>query len=142
MKEKELNLAELLKDCEGETVFMPYEGDCKILKVGNNDIFFTKDGETLRITGNKLLISSTTGFAFAYPTKSSFEKYPLDAYRAWKEWKEVKEPCTLTISLALSGNNDTSFYNERFNIPFNSVGEAMDASWDLKKYLQDKYRKR
>lgn len=90
MEEKELNLAELLKGCEGERVFNPAYGEVTLKEIRDVVIVFeTSEGGLLT---PPMIYQLHTGFIPYYPSEESFLKYPLDAYTAWMEWKEARKP--------------------------------------------------
>lgn len=91
MENKELDLIELLKGCEGEIIFLPDDGECEIVRVSDNEVTLIKDTGKIYLTRESLILACT-GFAFAYPSEESFKQYPLDAVQAWKEWKESRKP--------------------------------------------------
>lgn len=93
MEEKELNLLELLKSCEGEKIFLPDDGYVTI-KSFDYDVLevIDKDGRIYNLVGEETLCIRTTGFAYLYPTQESFEQNPLNAAKAWQEWKEARKP--------------------------------------------------
>ena len=116
MEEKELNLLELLKGCEGMKIFLPDEGYVTIRSFGNNSIIVEdKDGHMINLVGDETLCIRSTGFAYIYPTQESFEQNPLNAAKAWQEWKEARKPKQWTPK-----EGETYFFINDF---FNVVGE-------------------
>ena len=92
MEEKELNLLELLKGCEGMKIFLPDEGYVTIRSFGNNSIIVEdKNGHMINLVGDETLCIRSTGFAYIYPTQESFVQNPLEAAKAWAEWKEARK---------------------------------------------------
>ena len=92
MEEKELNLCELLKDCEGETFYSDVFELVILTKVNLVGNFLTINWNRLelnlysngsKVKGNRCVL---------WPSKELYEKYPLDAYSAWIEWKESRKP--------------------------------------------------
>lgn len=92
MEEKELNLCELLKGCEGEEIFLPDEGECEIVSVKEDKIELSQESNCYVILCGDSLWMKHTGFAYAYPSKESFLANPLNACNAWMEWKEARKP--------------------------------------------------
>ena len=92
MEEKELNLCELLKGYEGEKIYLPDEGECKIVSVAENEIELSQEPNRKIILSEDSYIFTRTGFAYAYPSKESFLVNPLNACKAWQEWKEARKP--------------------------------------------------
>lgn len=90
MEEKELDLGELLKGCEGEKIFLPDEGECEIVSVAESEIELSQEQNCIIKLCDESLWMKHTGFAYAYPSKDSFLANPLNAPKAWKEWKEAR----------------------------------------------------
>lgn len=86
MEEKELNLIELLKGYEGMEIYSLLEGITYILKVDDSLIETSceKYGEKGEVYVNDVCL--------LYPSRSLYEKYPLDARAAWNEWDESRKP--------------------------------------------------
>ena len=107
MEEKELNLAELLKGCEGEKFYHLLHGNVTLEKVLPTDII-DEDGDiespagiyfiiNLGYTSTYIALSGhwdnkDKGIVIFYPSRALYEKYPLDAYSAWMEWKGSRRP--------------------------------------------------
>ena len=106
-KEKELDLCDLLKGCEGAEIFLPDEGKCTIHKVTHTQVIITCGTRTIHLCDESLLIAPT-GFAYAYPSKESFLANPLNAKAAWMEWKEARKPkYILQAELQLISNTES-----------------------------------
>lgn len=99
MEEKELNLCELLKDCEGEEFFSISVGKVTFKAIYNYDD--THPVRTIRkdAVGNEYNVNfyfdgrrNNAGLQDLYPSEDLLRKYPLDAYSAWIEWKEERKP--------------------------------------------------
>lgn len=89
--EKELNLLKLLKGCEGEKIYSLILGECTVEEL--------EDGIVVRDRTNHTTDFYIDGTLFCYeeccllfPSRVLYEKYPLDAYTAWMEWKEARKP--------------------------------------------------
>lgn len=92
MTDQEFDLCQILKGCEGETIFLPDDGECKIVNVSEDTIKLTRNGnDTIELRGESLLLQRT-GFAYAYPSKRAFLADPLNAEWVWKEWAEARTP--------------------------------------------------
>ena len=92
MTDQEFNLCEILKGCEGEMIFLPDDGECKIVNVSEDTIKLTRNGnDTIKLSGESLLLQRT-GFAYAYPSERVFLINPLNAEWVWKEWAEARKP--------------------------------------------------
>lgn len=92
MEEKELNLCELLKGCEGETFYSDVFELVILTKVNLVGNFLTINWNRLelnlyssgsKVKGNRCIL---------WPSEELYEKYPLDPYSAWMEWKEARKP--------------------------------------------------
>ncbi|MBD5585901.1 MAG: hypothetical protein HDQ88_12535 [Clostridia bacterium] len=99
MEEKELNLVELLKGCEGETFYSRAYGEVALneivrdyrpnapeIKVYTPDpqsdrVWFLRDGRKHR-----------NGKVDLYPSEDLLKKYPFDGRAAWQEWLEARKP--------------------------------------------------
>ena len=118
---KELNLCELLKGCEREKFYHLLHGDVTLEKVIPTDII-DEDGDIESPAGIYYIInpdqSSTyiaisgcwdnksKGIIIFYPSRTLYEKYPLDAYSAWMEWKAERKPKhTLQAQIRLISND-------------------------------------
>ena len=86
MKEKELDLTQLLKGCEGEDIFDIEKGIVTIKEVKQRCIATKSDEGIINYVG-KYIEQFPSGGARFYPSRALYEKYPLDAYSAWMEWK-------------------------------------------------------
>lgn len=101
MEEKELNLGEFIKNCEGETFFHPRYGEVVINDINDEMIEIGIDGHGLISIPTKNNIFQS-GLAQLYPNDDYFKKYTFDGHTAWMEWKsqresEIRKPeCTIT----------------------------------------------
>lgn len=86
--EKELNLCELLKGCEGEELYSLIDGDVKLKQLTDNVICqyhkYHRSGY--------LSDCGLDGVCQLYPSRALYEKYPLDARAAWMEWQSERKP--------------------------------------------------
>ena len=96
MEEKELNLCELLKGCEGERFYLLSRGYTTL-----KEIIWNKDtcDYSIVLTGKGRIELYSSGkevnneaAVILYPSKELYKKYPLDAYSAWMEWQEERKP--------------------------------------------------
>lgn len=88
MEEKELNLLELLKGCEGEMLYSLIDGEVKLKQLTDDVICqYHKYHRSGYLSGCAL-----DGVCQLYPSRALYEKYPLDPYSAWMEWKEARKP--------------------------------------------------
>ncbi|MBD5381934.1 hypothetical protein [Clavibacter sp.] len=88
MEEKELDLYELLQDCSDVTTIYSVVHDAEVeFKLANRNIEFM--GLSFYSNGS---MYDVAGRCMLYPSRALYEKYPLDAYSAWQEWKESRKP--------------------------------------------------
>lgn len=88
MEEKELDLYELLQDCSDVTTIYSVVHDAEVeFKLANRYIEFM--GLSFYSNGS---MYDVAGRCMLYPSRALYEKYPLDAYSAWMEWKEARKP--------------------------------------------------
>ena len=141
MGEKEPNLCELLKGCEGERFYSPVYGDVVIDFNKDNDnieIWSMKKDAYLPIASNGHHADNPfKGFCILYPSRALYEKYPLDAYSAWMEWKETKKSKSTFVVKAFIGEENGvgwNVINEHFT--FDSEEEAQQAADGIREYLK------
>ena len=141
MEVKELNLCELLKGCEGERFYSPVYGDVVIDFNKDNDnieIWSMKKDAYLPIASNGHHADNPfKGFCILYPSRALYEKYPLDAYSAWMEWKETKKSKSTFVVKAFIGEENGvgwNVINEHFT--FDSEEEAQQAADGIREYLK------
>ncbi|MDE7180072.1 MAG: hypothetical protein K2N88_02605 [Muribaculaceae bacterium] len=96
MEEKELNLIEILKDCpKGEMFFSLIAGNVTFQGVDSH--WEQEVWKPIRCTGGDYNSDGTytdpsdKGVCCLYPSRTLYEKYPLDPYSAWMEWKEARK---------------------------------------------------
>lgn len=102
----ELDLAQLLKGHEGESIFLTTMGEVLVEKVSEEHLFFrlraTEPGWRLNATGKM----SENGVVIAYPSRTLYEQYPLDPLKAWSEWQEGQEiKCRIWLSIETKGES-------------------------------------
>ena len=92
MEEKELNLCELLKGCEGEKFYSPLFGECSLIRIKEQTIILEDrvDGQAYELYQEGYACFG--GVTMLYPSRTLYEKYPLDAYSAWMKWNEARKP--------------------------------------------------
>lgn len=97
--EEGLNLSQLLKGCEREMFYSPIHGSITLItpsnggtetlafQIGNSGAFvtYTKQGYYDIRHEDDAMIN-------LYPSRALYEKYPLDAQKAWAEWIEDRKP--------------------------------------------------
>lgn len=93
MEAKELDLTQLLKGCEGEEFWSPMFDAVKLSRIDIDDnkplMFNWKDG-VIYTCPNGVMYRNT--LPIIYPSRALYEKYPLDAKKAWDEWANERKP--------------------------------------------------
>ena len=109
MRNNKINLTELLKGCEEEEFYSRCFGPLKFINIREDNIliFRKKNSEVILYPFNGKY--DTYGEVDLFPSKELYEKYPLDAYTAWMEWK---------------------FKRQRYIIKVNFVSEYIDSDGD------------
>lgn len=101
MEEKELNLCELLKGCEGEEFYLLDCGNATLDGIQTNNsrgdsIKFLSLRSTNFNSGSIIINPNgkrkAYGSVILYPSRTLYEKYPLDPYSAWMEWQSERKP--------------------------------------------------
>ncbi len=160
MEEKELNLCELLKGCEGEVLYSPTYGKCTLRAIyaSNNRGFQPiisvrlEDGTSRNFASNGKIAWAVSKFApislFPY---SLYEKYPLDAKKAWQEWEESRKPkrwraeereryWVINHELEVDYSEDVNdgYDNARWKVGnyFRTASEAKQAAEEVKQCLE------
>lgn len=141
MEEKELNLCEILKGYEGEEFYYLLSGKKVILDSIKYGIISIKTSDN----GANLLPNSAAikgGIELLYPSKELYEKYPLDAYSAWMEWKNSKKKIELFFDMKIAEENSDELLSSEYVLyEFNSYEEANQATEVVKEALQKFYGK-
>lgn len=97
----DLSLCELLKGCEREEFYLLDCGNATLDGVQTNNsrgdsITFLSLHSTNFDSGAIIINTNgkrtVHGSVILYPSRALYEKYPLDAYSAWMEWKESRKP--------------------------------------------------
>ena len=157
MEEKELNLCELLKGCEGEEFWSPMFDAVKLsrIDIGDNKplMFNWKDG-VIYTRPNGVMYSNTLPIIF--PSRALYEKYPLDARAAWMEWQSERKPKRWKPSLgdeyfSISGcakviklkhlDNSVDLELERIHNRFRTEEEAKQAAEAVREALMKFHEK-
>ncbi len=99
MEEKELNLCDLLKGCEGERFYSRAYGEVTLNEIVIDDRpcsqeikVYTPDPQSDRLWFLRDGRKHKNGEIDLYPSRQLCMKYPLDAYAAWMEWAESRKP--------------------------------------------------
>lgn len=96
MEGKELNLVELLKNCGKEKFYSLIVGD--VIFEGIDSHWEQEVYKPIICTGGNYNSDGTytdpsdNGVCCLYPSRALYEKYPLDAYSAWMEWRLERTP--------------------------------------------------
>lgn len=144
MEEKELNLVELLKNCVGEKFYSRAYGEVTLSDIvrdfrpNSQEIkVYTPDPQSERIWFLRNGQKHKNGEIDLYPSRALYEKYPLDANKAWYEWAEARKLKSYLIVKAFVRNEDETgicIINERFT--FNTKEEAKQAAEVVREALQ------
>lgn len=135
MEEKELDLCELLKDCEGEEFYCPIWGGtviCEIAKAGYRIEPKDKMRGYLNIGFDGK--ADEDGEVILFPSRALFEKYPLDAKAAWMEWKQKKEKEFNKVTSFISPVS--KWWELKVVAKFHSHEEAQQAAEGIREYLK------
>ena len=144
MEEKELNLCELLKGCEGEEFFSISVG--KVMFKAIYDYDDTHKIRTVRkdAVGNEHNVNfhsdgrrNNAGLQDLYPSEDLLRKYPLNAAMAWSEWEESRkqtQKCHIHVDIVID-KADESFEGIGMDFEFESEEEAQQASEVVKEAL-------
>lgn len=90
MEEKELDIYELLQNCSDVKTIYSVAHDAEVeFNLANRYIEFM--GLSFYSNGS---MYDVAGRCMLYPSRALYEKYPLDAYSAWMEWKDSKKSKT------------------------------------------------
>lgn len=118
-EEKELNLCELLKGCEGEEFYLLDCGNATLDGVQTNNsrgdsVTFLSLHSTTFDSGSIIINPNgkrkVYGSVILYPSRVHYEKYPLDAYSAWMEWKKNNHKTPKTWSELCKANLSKGLY--------------------------------
>lgn len=136
---KELNLCDFLKDCIGEEFWSPMFDVVKLsrINIDNNKplSFKWKDGVIYTLT-NGVMYSNTLPIIF--PSRAFYEKYPLDPYSAWMEWKEARKP-RFKFEVYLSGYDNGVMMADiavKEQFQFKTYEEIMQAAEAVRECLE------
>ena len=142
MEEKELNLCELLKDCEGEKFYLLSRGYMTLAEITRNhpidSCFITLVGKgTVHLyqTGKEV---NNEAIVILYPSRALYEKYPLDAYSAWMEWKESRDKKTYMQVNVFSEDGDVLIDEAIVNITQKQVEQIVT---EVNEVLQEFHEK-
>lgn len=152
MEEKELNLCELLKGCEGETFYSRAYGEVRLNEIVRDDRLnsqeikvYTRDPQSDRIWFLRDGRKHKNGEIDLYPSRALYEKYPLDPAKAWAEWKEArKQKRILQVEIRLISNDGKSIEDyeevnmEMSDIDLTQAAEAVREA--LAKFHQQKQK--
>ena len=137
MEKKELNLCELLKGCEEEWFYLLGHGDAKFTKFQHrqgriSQIDLKCQNKINQVYDTSVMPDGTwingDSTVLLYPSRALYEKYPLDAYSAWMEWKETQKSkrwraklgekywlVDIELSPALSEEKNDGYDKARYN---------------------------
>ena len=126
MEEKELNLCELLKGCEGEEFYSLMHGKVRFMTIGADGFVMFDLPESISVYDNGKY--DLNAEVIIYPSRALYEKYPLDARAAWMEWKESRKPnCELKMDFQIISGKHRGGVGDFSTLVFRSEKEAMKA---------------
>lgn len=109
METKELNLCEMLKGHEGETFYSPICGEIEInqiIELDNGQLIVEAQAINPHKDGGYSVVGfdaqgkyNEHGQCTLYPSRALYERYPLDAKKAWSEWREAQKKFGLDIKI-------------------------------------------
>ena len=104
---KELNLCELLAYQDLSGTYSPIYGEVRVTDIACDCLVITPEHSS---DNNVELFPdgrfSKNGDCLLFPSRALYEKYPLDAYSAWMEWKAERKPKhTLQAQIRLISND-------------------------------------
>ena len=117
---EELHFCKLLKGHEGEIFYSPCFGEVKLEvihtpEVSDTSYYILVRPKTITI-GRELIHDdgslNKSGVCMLYPSRSLYEKYPLDPYSAWKEWI-TKEDVVIEGWISRDKNNSLCLYPKK-----------------------------
>ena len=139
MEAKELNLCELLKGCEGEEFYSLMHGKVRFMTIGADGFVMFDLPESFSVYDNGKY--DLNAEVIIYPSRALYEKYPLDAYSAWMEWKESRmSNYEIKVSYQIIGNSQDDEVGQFNTIRCNSLEEAKQVAKAVKETL-DKFHK-
>ena len=148
MEEKELNLCKLLKSCEGEEFYLVDCGNATLDGVqtnnsrGDNVTFLsfhsTKfDSGTIIINPNGK--RKVYGSVILYPSRALFEKYPLDAPQAWREWADSRKPKYVLQAQLRLISNDGKTVEDCENVEVNTLDNDLTKAAEVVREALEKF---
>lgn len=164
MEEKELNLCELLKGCEGEEFYSNAYGEVTFVDFIKHsihgDLIYIKWHEYEEYYCDAYLFpngrESSKGMCILWPSKELYQKYPLDPKKAWKVWAEARKSkrwraekdeyfYLITTGGEVGSVQDTysDYYNDLYKLGnyFRTKEEAQQAAEAVKETLEKFHEK-
>ena len=93
MEEKELNLCELLAYQDLSGTYSPIYGEVRVTDIACDSLVITPEHSS---DNNIELFPdgrfSKNGDCLLFPSRALYEKYPLDAKKAWEIWASERKP--------------------------------------------------
>lgn len=144
MEEKELNLVELLKDCEGEEFYSHSYGNVILEDIVVSEQYpmvvrpmgYDNIRREAYYPNGKI---SKYGHTDLFPSRALYEKYPLDPYSAWMEWNPER-----THKRWRAGRGEEYWriiFDESFDNSITSSFDVRDcidnANYDIGNYFKD-----
>lgn len=141
MEEKELDLCELLRDYKGEKIYVLSHGYMTVMGglIGTIELDGTGEhGETLNLVLNYDGTHIKGTEVIAFPSRALYEKYPLDAKKAWDEWAESRKP-KYSLEIKFYPFKDGKMLmseSEEFELQVHSLEEAQQAAEAVRECLE------
>lgn len=143
MEEKELDLTQLLKGCEGEQLFSLSLGlvclhEIREQKGSNRPIRIVKNGNVYYRSANGKC--GRDGLVDLYPSEGLLRKYPLDAKKAWSKWEESRKhlfyapECTITYI--------RKWWELKVVAKLDSCKDAEEAAEEVRKCLESFHKRK
>ena len=134
MEEKELNLCELLKGCEGEEFYSLMHGKVRFMTIGAEGFVMFDLPESFSVYDNGKY--DLHAEVIIYPSRALYEKYPLDAKKAWDEWASERKPkFEFSSFIYIYKDGETVDEIDLPELNFNSLEEAKQAAEAVRETL-------
>lgn len=143
MEEKELDLCEFLKGCEGQEFYSIIDGPVKLDQImldTNYPLVFRvlHTGECATYNKFGYYRNSLVGTPILFPTQDLYRRYPFNYKKSWEEWKEMNK-VKYEISLTYSLREKNSFHENIRDLVFeyNTLENAEKAIKEVEEILRN-----
>ncbi|MBD5346505.1 MAG: hypothetical protein HDR92_05180 [Bacteroides sp.] len=139
MKNKELNLSEILKGHESETFYCPMWGDTVILEKAQDGYKIAPKGKfrgylNIGFDGK----ADEDGEVILFPSFRLYRNFPLDSKQAWEAWQAVQnQRIVLRVSIDVVDCKRLVTSSTVHKCTFASMGFVQQVIVDIKKILQN-----